>query len=96
MVSKVHNFVGTVVTADGQVIPEKDWYATKQVFSYDKNRELIDEYARQSDPNFLAKERAKRRFERVQARQKELEELQARVRDELEKLQGDGNDTYKQ
>ncbi len=89
MVRKVHNFVGTVVTADGQVFPEKTWYAERQSFPYAKNKELIDEYARQSDPNFRAKERAKQRFERVQARQKELEQLQAKVREELAKLQGE-------
>ena len=89
MVAKVHNLVATVVTADGQVIPEEKWFSEPQVFPYAKNKELIDEYARQSDPNFRAKERAKRRFERVQERQKELEQLEAKVREELAKLQGE-------
>ncbi len=86
MVRKVHNLIGTVVTADGTVISDKDWLASRQAFPYAKNKELIDEYARQSDPSFLAKKRAKRHFERVEARRLELERLQAQVDEEMAKL----------
>lgn len=86
MVRKVHNVNISVVTANGEVNSGESWFSKRQVFSYAKNKELIDEYARQSDPTFLAKERIKRKFERVEARRKELEELQRKVREEMAKL----------
>lgn len=86
MVRKVHNVKETVVTADGEIYPATKWFSQRQAFPYAKNKELIDEYARQSDPTFLAKERIKRRFERVEARRKELEALQEKVREEMAKL----------
>lgn len=86
MVRKVHNIQGIAVTADGEVIPAEKWFSEPQHFPYAKNKELIDEYARRSDPSFLAKERAKRHFERVEARRKELEAMQLQVQEEMTKL----------
>ena len=86
MVRKVHNINVSVVTADGSVNSAESWFSRRQAFQYAKNRELIDEYARQSDPTFLAKERIKRKFELVEARRKELEELQRKVSEEMAKL----------
>lgn len=83
---KPHNFNVTVVTGDGSVIGGEEWLSKPQVFSYEKNKELCDEYARRVDPAFRAKERAARRVERVEKRRIELEEQQRKINAELSGL----------
>lgn len=80
---KAHNFRVTAVTGDGTVISGEEWFGKPQVFSYEKNKELCDEYARRVDPAFRAKERAARRAERVEKRRIELEQQQRRINEEL-------------
>lgn len=80
---KAHNFFVTVVTGDGKIIGGEEWLSKPQVFSYEKNKELCDDYARRVDPVFRAKERAARQFERVEKRRLELEEQQRKINSEL-------------
>lgn len=76
---KPHNFSVTVVTADGTVYSGEEWLKEPQVFPYEKNKELCDEYAMRTDPTFRAKEKARRHFERVEARRKELIEQREKI-----------------
>ena len=50
MVYKPHNFEVTMVTADGTIFKGEDWMKEPQVFTYEKNKELCDDYARKVDP----------------------------------------------
>lgn len=80
---KPHNFEVIMVTADGTIFKGEDWMKEPQVFTYEKNKELCDDYARRVDPAYRAKERAVKRFERVAERRRELLEQRDKIDKEL-------------
>lgn len=86
MVYKPHNFEVTMVTADGTIFKGEDWMKEPQVFTYEKNKELCDDYARKVDPDYRAKECAVKRFERVEERRRELLEQREKIDRELIKF----------
>lgn len=86
MKKKVHNFKTTITTLNGGVYTGEEFLANPPIFSYEANKKMIDDFAYAVSPYYRKAEKARRHFERVEARKKELAEMQSRINEELEKL----------
>jgi len=65
------NLKCNIVLSCGKTISEQEWLSLPQVFAYEKNTATVDRYAIESDPNYYAKLRAERRFQRITKRKQQ-------------------------
>lgn len=88
---KEQDIIVTITTADGITFTGEEWMKKRRVFSYEANKELCDDYARRVDPAFRAQERARRNFEWVEARRRQLEEERREIDRQLAALSRDAH-----
>lgn len=83
---RAHNINVTHVMADGKVLTDEQFFAHPYPVIAEENYDLLKESNLVLDPNYLCKDALRRKYERAEARRKELEKLQESVQAQLKDL----------
>lgn len=80
----------THVMADGKVLTNEEFMSKPYIVVAEDNYEFHVRCNRVLDPNYWAKERMRKKWERAEARRAELEAQQARIASELSAIETGG------